>query len=75
MISPNAAFCWNYSLCQPCEPYGHTYPSYCAGYFYWKAKCNEQFNYCDDPEHGCTAVWSAIYDPSHYCDPLSPPPG
>jgi hypothetical protein len=26
----NQGMCWNYSLCVPCEPYGHTYPDRCA---------------------------------------------
>jgi len=46
VISANAEMCWNYSLCQPCEPYGHTYPDYCAGYKYWLQKCNAAFDKC-----------------------------
>ena len=53
----DAEMCWNYSLCQPCEPYGHTYPDYCAGYTYWKNQCNAKFDSCGGGL-GCYPSWS-----------------
>ena len=49
--------CWNYSLCQPCEPYGHTYPNYCAGVEYWKDKCKTAFGSACDQRRGCDPRW------------------
>jgi hypothetical protein len=67
VISSNADMCWNYSMCQPCEPYAHTYPSYCAGYWYWREKCNRQFDHCDDPYgFGCDVTWLGGV-PATYC--------
>jgi hypothetical protein len=56
LISADADMCWNYSRCQPCEPYGHTYPDYCAGANYWREKCNQRFNRCNR-SGGCTPYW------------------
>lgn len=47
--------CWNYSLCQPCYPYGHECPHYCAGYYYWKATCNADFQRCNGT---CSPGWN-----------------
>jgi len=50
----NQGFCWNYSLCIPCEPYGHTQPDRCSVINYWTQKCNEHFDICNDV---CTATF------------------
>ena len=36
-------FCYNYLLCIPCEPYGHTQPDRCATINYWTDKCTADF--------------------------------
>jgi hypothetical protein len=59
----NVGMCWNYSLCQPCEPYGHTLPSYCATYDYWKQRCKEAY---PTPGLLCKPSWSWIMPP--WCD-------
>ncbi len=33
-------FCYNYLICMPCEPYGHTQPDRCSTRDYWTNKCN-----------------------------------
>jgi hypothetical protein len=49
-------FCWNYGVCMPCEPYGHTQPDRCATQFYWDDKCTEQFaSRCEGGR--CAADW------------------
>lgn len=48
--------CWNYSLCIPCEPYGHTQPDRCATKTYWENKCNSTFERCRDAG-GCWPYW------------------
>lgn len=48
-IVENADMCWNYSVCMPCEPYGHTQPSRCATWDYWNARCNAEMGWlCED---------------------------
>jgi hypothetical protein len=32
--------CYNYLICMPCEPYGHTQPDRCATVHYWDNNCN-----------------------------------
>lgn len=50
--------CWNYGLCIPCEPYGHTLPYYCAIQDYWNNKCNEtSYTVCKD---ACSARFSDL---------------
>jgi hypothetical protein len=44
---PNLDQCWNYSICMPCEPYGHVQPDRCATYYYWNQRCNKQFAACN----------------------------
>jgi hypothetical protein len=39
--------CWNYSVCMPCEPYGHVQPDGCATYHYWSQKCNTTLGDCN----------------------------
>jgi hypothetical protein len=39
--------CWNYSVCMPCEPYGHTQPDRCSTQNYWTDKCNADHPVCD----------------------------
>ncbi len=39
--------CWNYSVCIPCEPYGHIQPDKCATKLQWDAKCDQTFPECD----------------------------
>jgi hypothetical protein len=60
-IVRDADMCWNYSLCQPCEPYGHELPSRCATYDYWNDMCKNL-----RPELECTPSWSWVMPP--YCD-------
>ena len=36
-------FCYNYLVCMPCEPYGHTQPDRCSTLRYWGDKCNATF--------------------------------
>ena len=48
-------FCYNYLLCIPCEPYGHTQPDRCATINYWTDKCTADFSQqCPD---SCDAQW------------------
>jgi hypothetical protein len=35
--------CWNYSVCIPCEPFGHVQPDRCQTLDYWRGKCNAQY--------------------------------
>lgn len=42
----NLDSCWNWSLCYPCETYGHTQPDRCASKEYWSQKCNATFPDC-----------------------------
>ena len=39
-------FCYNYGICMPCEPYGHTQPDTCATANYWSQKCNSSLDAC-----------------------------
>jgi hypothetical protein len=41
-------FCYNYAICMPCEPWGHTQPGPCATRDYWSDKCNASFSSCGD---------------------------
>jgi hypothetical protein len=42
-------FCYNYLICMPCEPYGHTQPDQCATRDYWSDKCNANVDACGGP--------------------------
>ena len=49
-------FCYNYAICMPCEPYGHTQPDGCATLNYWTQKCNASMSGCTGCTFGnCTA--------------------
>ncbi len=51
----NQPFCYNYLLCIPCEPYGHTQPDRCATITYWIDKCSADYaQQCPD---SCDAQW------------------
>lgn len=39
-------FCWNYSVCMACDPYGHTQPSRGATTRWWSDRCNQTFPDC-----------------------------
>jgi hypothetical protein len=43
----NQGFCYNYLLCIPCEPYGHTPPSRQSVVDYWSQRCNDTFADCN----------------------------
>ncbi|MBX3070119.1 MAG: hypothetical protein KF883_06490 [Thermomicrobiales bacterium] len=63
VIKANVEMCWNYMLCQPCEPYGHTYPDHCAAWRYWKQMCDSRFGArCGDG--GCSPSWSWPFKPT-----------
>lgn len=50
-------FCWNYSQCMPCTPYGHDQPSACATWSYWESQCNTSGYAC--PSGNCYPYWSS----------------
>jgi hypothetical protein len=50
--------CWNYGLCIPCEPYGHTQPDRCSTLIYWRNKCGQQFPRCQTGEGPCEIDWN-----------------
>jgi hypothetical protein len=54
-VYDGVAACWNYSVCMPCEPYGHTQPDRCSTQNYWTDKCNDDHSVCDG---GCGASFS-----------------
>jgi hypothetical protein len=39
-------FCYNYLVCCPCEPYGHTQPDRCSTRTYWDNKCVNAYSGC-----------------------------
>jgi hypothetical protein len=47
--------CWNYSVCLPCEPYGHNQPDRCATQHYWTQQCNNTYDACNG---GCGASFN-----------------
>jgi hypothetical protein len=41
-------YCWNYSQCMPCDPYGHNQPYWHAALTYWTDQCNATFpDFCN----------------------------
>jgi hypothetical protein len=57
LIQFPADMCWNYSSCQPCEPYGHSYPEYCSAVEYWTQRCIDSLpDYCSRGG-GCYPDW------------------
>jgi hypothetical protein len=54
----NQGMCYNYALCVPCEPYGHTQPDRCSVVKYWKSKCNSDFAACNND---CDVDWWGRY--------------
>ena len=54
------SMCYNYLLCIPCEPYGHTQPDRCSTRYYWNDKCTNAFvASCTPEEGGCWAEFLA----------------
>lgn len=37
-------FCYNYLLCIPCTPYGHSQPDRCSVRYWWNNYCTSQFS-------------------------------
>jgi hypothetical protein len=52
----NIDSCWNYSVCMPCEPYGHVQPDGCATVKHWTVKCNQAFP--EACQGNCKALFS-----------------
>jgi hypothetical protein len=46
-------FCYNYLLCIPCTPYGHSQPDRCSVRKYWNAQCTAAYGPC--AADGCYA--------------------
>jgi hypothetical protein len=46
--------CYNYLVCIPCEPYGHTQPDRCSTLGYWAGKCAQSYSDCGN---GCHAFY------------------
>jgi hypothetical protein len=40
IVNADQPMCYNYLICMPCEPYGHTQPDRCATVYYWDNWCN-----------------------------------
>jgi hypothetical protein len=40
VVFDNQPFCWNYSVCMPCEPGGNVKGDRCQTYQYWNQQCN-----------------------------------
>lgn len=49
--------CYNYLVCIPCDPYGHTQPDRCSTLVYWADKCQQSYGDQCGTE-GCAAFYS-----------------
>ena len=45
-IYGSQGFCWNYSTCVPCHPYGHANPYNGAAWDWWTQECNRSKSAC-----------------------------
>ncbi len=52
------AYCYNYLVCMPCEPHGHTQPDRCSTYGYWAQKCDDAYGDTCGP-YGCRAWFNS----------------
>jgi hypothetical protein len=50
--------CYNYLVCIPCEPHGHTQPDRCSTLPYWSKKCQDTYSsQCGELGGGCRAFY------------------
>lgn len=47
----NLGFCYNYAVCMPCDPYGHTQPDRCSTSAWWDQQVEQAFP--EECDGGC----------------------
>jgi len=62
VVFDNQPFCWNYSVCMPCEPGGNVKGDRCQTYQYWNQQCNAKRT-CEGDCRSNVTTAGAICDP------------